>query len=188
MTLPEDPVERHRQVAATFAERVAATRDWQAPAPVADWTARDIVSHLVEWFAGFLAAGGITLPAGPAVADDPVAAWRYRTGAVQELLERRGDESFSHPYAGTHRLADAIDRFYTADVFMHTWDLAIATGQPPTLDEEFAMTLLHGMQQMEEVLRASGQYGAPVPVADDAPAADRLMGFIGRGVARWSPG
>ena len=37
-----------------------------------------------------------------------------------------GEESFTHPYAGTHRLADAVDRFYTADVFMHSWDLARA--------------------------------------------------------------
>ena len=36
------------------------------------------------------------------------------------------------------------------------------------------------------MLRSSGQYGAPVPVADDAPVVDRLMGFIGRDPA-WAP-
>ncbi len=42
------------------------------------------------------------------------------------------------------------------------------------------------MRPIEEVLRSSGQYGAPVPVPADAPVVDRLMGFIGRDPA-WAP-
>ncbi|KQY56353.1 MULTISPECIES: maleylpyruvate isomerase family mycothiol-dependent enzyme [unclassified Nocardioides] len=186
MALPDSAADRHREVAGAFAARVATTPDWEAPAPVAGWTARDVVAHLVEWFPGFLGGGGITLPAGPAVADDPVAAWQHHADAVQHLIETRGEESFTHPIAGTHRLADAADRFYTADVFMHTWDLSTATGQEHGLDVDFAATLLEGMAPIEELLRSSGQYGAAVPVADDAPVVDRLMGFIGRDPA-WAP-
>lgn len=186
MALSESPAERHREVAGAFGDRVAATRDWESPAPVAGWTARDVVGHLVDWFPGFLAGGGISLPPGPGVAVDPVAAWRHHAAAVQDLIESRGEESFTHPYAGTHRLADAVDRFYTADVFMHTWDLARATGQDPDLDADFAALLLGGMQQIEEVLRSSGQYGARVAVPADAPVVDRLVGFIGRDPA-WTP-
>ena len=186
MTLSEQPADRHREVAGAFGDRVAATRDWEAPAPVDGWTARDVVGHLVEWFPGFLAGGGVTLAPGPAVADDPVAAWQHHARAVQDLIETRGEESFTHPFAGTHRLADAVDRFYTADVFMHTWDLARATGQQDGLDADFAAALLEGMRPIEELLRSSGQYGAPVAVADDAPVVDRLMGFIGRD-PRWTP-
>jgi hypothetical protein len=36
------------------------------------------------------------------------------------------------------------------------------------------------------MLRDSGQYGPAVPVPDDAPVADRLMGFVGRDPA-WQP-
>jgi uncharacterized protein (TIGR03086 family) len=185
MTLPEIPAARHREVADTFASLVRGTRDWQAPAPVDGWTARAVVAHLVEWFPAFLAGGGVSLPPGPSVADDPVGAWDHHAAAVQAVLEARGEESFTHPYAGTHRLADAVDRFYTADVFMHSWDLARASGQEVDLDVDFAAQLLAGMAQMEEVLRSSGQYGAPVPVAADAPVVDRLVGFIGRDPA-WS--
>ena len=180
MALPESPTERHREIAGAFADRVAGTRDWAAPAPVAGWTARDVVGHLVGWFPGFLSAGGIVLSTGPGVDDDPVRAWQHQSSAVQDLIETRGDEPFTHPYAGTHRLGDAVDRFYTADVFMHTWDLARATGQEPGLDEDFAAVLLDGLQPIEEMLRSSGQYGAPVPVGPDAPVVDRLMGFVGR--------
>jgi uncharacterized protein (TIGR03086 family) len=186
MVLPATPAGRHAVVAGDFGRLVAHTPDWSAPSPVAGWTARDVVGHLVDWFPGFLGAGGITLPAGPAVAQDPQAAWQHQSDAVQALVEERGEESFTHPYAGSHRLADAVDRFYTADVFMHSWDLARAGGQDPALDEDQAATMLAGMQPIEAVLRDSGHYGPAVPVPDDAPAVDRLMGFIGRDPA-WRP-
>lgn len=186
MALSDAPAARHREVAATFGRLVDGTGEWRAPSPVAGWAARDVVAHLVEWFPGFLSGGGVSLPAGPPLDEDPGAAWHHHADAVQALVEQRGDESFTHPYAGTHRLEDAVDRFYTADVFMHSWDLARATGQDVRLDEDFAGGLLGGMQQMEDVLRSSGQYGAPVPVPPDAPVVDRLMGFIGRDPA-WTP-
>ena len=88
--------------------------------------------------------------------------------------------------AGTHPLNAAIDQFYTNDVFMHTWDLARATGQDDTLDPTLAGELLAGMQPIDAMLRESGQYGPQVPVAEDAPVQDRLMGFIGRDPA-WRP-
>jgi uncharacterized protein (TIGR03086 family) len=83
-------------------------------------------------------------------------------------------------------LGDAIDRFYTSDVFLHTWDLARATGQDEVLDPELCASMLEGMQPLDELLRASGQYGAAVPVPADADAQTRLIGFIGRD-PDWTP-
>jgi len=187
MSLPESPAARHEVVAGEFSRLVGHTTDWSALAPVDGWTARDVVDHLVTWFPGFLAGGGVELPSGPSVADDPVAAWRHQADAVQAVVEQRGEESFTHPRAGTHRLADAVDQFYTADVFMHSWDLARASGQDAGLDEDFAARLLEGMRPIEQLLRDSGQYGPAVPVPNDAPVVDRLMGFVGRDPA-WSNG
>ena len=42
------------------------------------------------------------------------------------------------------------------------------------------------MEPIDELLRSSGQYGAAVPVPDDADVQTRLIGFIGRD-PRWSP-
>jgi uncharacterized protein (TIGR03086 family) len=175
------PADRHRVVAAGFTDHVVAVRDWAAPAPVDGWVARDIVAHLIEWFPDFLTAGGVSLPTGPATDRDPVAAWRSHTAAVQTLLDgTAADVQFSHPMAGTHRLVDAVDRFYTADVFMHTWDLATASGREPGLDPRFAAHLLDGMVGIEELLRSSGQYGPAIAVPADADPVIRLAGFIGR--------
>jgi uncharacterized protein (TIGR03086 family) len=179
------PAEEHAYVAARFAELAdgAAAGAWEAPAPVADWTARDVVAHLVEWLPGFLGRG---LPA--VDLSDPAAAWRRRAADVQRLIEDAGDEPFRNPHGGEFRLADAIDRFYTTDVFMHTWDLARALNQEPNLDADRAEELLAGMRPMEDVLRASGQYGPPVGVSEGASAQDRLMGFIGRDPLWRQPG
>lgn len=176
-----DPTARHRAVADRFTAVVTATDDWDLPTPVDGWVAHDVVVHLTEWFPDFLAAGDVVVERGPAATSDPVGAWQVQASAIQDLFDDpRADESFTHPRAGTHRLADAIDRFYTADVFMHTWDLARATGADDRLDPTWCEELLAGMAEMEDVLRGSGQYGPRVPVRDDADATDRLAGFIGR--------
>jgi uncharacterized protein (TIGR03086 family) len=183
-----DPAGRHRAVARRFSQLVTATADWQAAAPVTGWVARDVVGHLVEWFPAFLASGGVELPVGPAVDRDPAGAWQAQSGAVQALLDdgQRAASSFTHPHAGTHRLDEAIDRFYTADVFMHTWDLARATGAEARLDPGYCTLLVEGMVPIDHLLRSSGQYGPQFPVAADADATTRLVGFIGRDPL-WQP-
>ncbi|MFZ2240733.1 MAG: maleylpyruvate isomerase family mycothiol-dependent enzyme [Gordonia amarae] len=179
------PADRHRVVAAGFAEQVAATEDWSAPTAVDGWVALDVVRHLIDWLPGFLAAGGIELSPTGSVDDDPAAAWASRSEAIQRLLDGPDAASeFTHPMVGTHVLTDAIDSFYTADVFMHTWDLASASGRESGLDPAFAEQLLTGMAGIEGMLRASGQYGPAVEVPADAGAVDKLMGFIGRDPGR----
>lgn len=182
MNLPTDPAERHRAVAAAFTDRVRGTCDWDAPAPVAGWRARDVVGHLVEWFPQFLTSGsGLALERGPSTQDDPVAAWQVHADAVQQLLDGPGAATpFRHPMVGQMPLPQAVDRFYTSDVFLHTWDLARATGQDEQLDAQTCADMLKGMAPIEEVLRSSGQYGPAVPVPDDADAQTRLLAFIGR--------
>lgn len=186
---PSEPRSRHREFAGTFLDRVRGTHDWEAPAPVAGWTARDVVRHLVEWFPGFLASGsGERLPAGPSVDDDPVGAWQSQYDAVQALLDdpATATKVLTNPHIGEVPLDRAIDQFYTSDVFMHTWDLARATGQDDRLDPDVCAQLLGGMEPIDELLRSSGQYGPRVPVDDAAPAQDRMLGFIGRDPA-WRP-
>jgi uncharacterized protein (TIGR03086 family) len=184
VTLSEMAVpDRHRQVTSLFTERVLATPSWNAPAPVEGWTARDVVRHLTEWLPAFLTAGaGTDLPHGPSVDEDPVAAWQVHCDGVQAVLDdpETAHRELANPHIGRLPLATAIDQFYTADVFMHTWDLARATGQDDRLDPGFCAQLLAGMQPIEQILRSSGQYGPRVEVPAGADTQTRLLGFIGR--------
>jgi len=174
--------DEHREVAAGFTARVLGAADWDAPTPVAGWTARDVVRHLVTWPREFLESRGLpSLPAAPSVDDDPVAAWVAHAEAVQALLESpAAGEPFEDPHLGAKLLGALISQIYTADVFMHTWDLARATGQDERLDPDRCAGMLAGMEPIEDAMRASGHYGPRVDVPPDADAQTRLLGFIGR--------
>lgn len=176
------PAEHHRQVAAVFTDKVEGVTDWDAPAPVDGWVARDVVRHLVTWLPGFLHSRGLpALPGGPAVEADPVGAWRAHAAGVQTLLDGPdADREIDDPHLGQQRLGELVDRIYTGDVFLHTWDLARATGQDDTLNPETCAAMLAGMEPIEELMRSSGQYGARVDVPADADVQARLLGFIGR--------
>jgi len=184
--------DEHREIAGRFTELVrgAPADSWDDPSPVSEWRARDVVAHLVEWLRDFLEAGaGVRLPDVPSAGDDPAAAWQQHAAAVQALLDDPAthERTLSNPHTGALPLDDAIDRFYTGDVFLHSWDLARATGQEPALDPARCAVMLAGMEPLDEMLRQSGQYGPRVPVPDDASAQDRLVGFIGRDPS-WRPG
>jgi uncharacterized protein (TIGR03086 family) len=177
--------ERYRRVADRFTARVREVPPdaWERPAPCEGWVARDVVRHLVEWFPAFLAdAGGPTLPAGPSVDDDPIGAWTALSDGVQALLEdpEASATVITHPRAGTHRLDEAIAMFFMNDVVVHTWDLARATGLDETMDPEMVHELFVAMEPLDDVLRASGQYGPRVPVPDDAAEQTKLIAFTGR--------
>jgi uncharacterized protein (TIGR03086 family) len=179
------PAEEHRWIAGGFTDRVrgAPAEAWDRPAPVEGWMARDVVRHLVEWFPAFLESGaGVQLAKGPSVDDDPVAAWTVHSNAVQALLDDPGTPSrlLSNRHVGELPLDQAVDMFYTADVFMHTWDLARATGQDERLDPDKCAQLLEGMLPHEDAMRGSGQYGPRVDVPEDADVQTRMLAFIGR--------
>jgi uncharacterized protein (TIGR03086 family) len=177
--------DEHRWIAAEFTATVEGTTPaaWDQAAPPEGWVARDVVRHLVEWFPAFLQqATGITLPAGPSVDDDPVAAWRTQADAVQALLDdpATAEREYDFPHIGKMSLGQAIGMIYTADVFLHRWDLARATGQDETLDADKCADMLEGMLPMDKALRQSGQYGPRVDVPDDADGQTKLLAFIGR--------
>lgn len=184
------PAEQHAYDAARFTHLVekAHRHDWDRPSPVPEWTALGVVEHLVEWLPGFLARAGVELDAVDPhdLAADPEKAWRHRCDEVQDVLERRSEETFESPMFGTLTIGSAIDRFYTNDVWMHSWDLAKALGHDFDMDEDRCAAALEGMAPMEQVLRESGQFGPRVDVPADASAQDRFLGFIGRDPS-WTP-
>ena len=183
------PAEHHREVADVFTEKVRGTTDWDVPAPVAGWTARDVVEHLVTWLPEFLESRGFR---GLDKLDQrtdhrtdrrlvgPAAAWEAHAAGVQALLDGPdADVRIDDPHLGGS-LGEVLDRIYTADVFMHTWDRARATGQDDTLDPEACAAMLAGMRPIEDAMRSSGHYGPRVDVPADADAQTQLLGFIGR--------
>lgn len=181
-----NPADEHRNIAGAFTDRVRGVPPsaWNNPAPCDGWVARDVVRHLVEWFPAFLKAGaGVELPKGPSVDGDPVAAWLVHSDGVQALLDDPATPGkvLANPHIGEVALDQAVDRFYTGDVFLHTWDLARATGQDATIEPDLAeeaLDISHGLLSPE--LRATGVFGPEIPISEDNPLHDRLAAFMGR--------
>jgi len=179
--------DRYRRIAAAFTERVHAVPAgaWDNPAPCEGWVARDVVGHMVEWMPHLLKdAAGIELPAGPSAAEDPVGAWDTMNAGLQAVLDDPDVDrhNFVNEHIGTMPVSQAVNMIMVNDVFLHTWDLARATGLDETLDPDEAAAMFAGMEPMDEMLRNSGQYGPRVAVPDDADAQTKLMAFIGRQV------
>ena len=85
---------------------------------------------------------------------------------------------------GHTTIEKAIDMIVTNDVFLHTWDLARATGLDETLDPIEVQRMYEAMEPMDEMLRSSGQFGPRVEVPDTADAQTKLIAFVGRD-PRW---
>lgn len=178
--------ERFRTHAAAFTDRVRGVPAgaWDNAAPPAGWDARDVVRHLVDWISGFWSSNaGIDLPRGPSVDDDPLGAWLALRDGVQAMLDDPAvaTRELDLPMFATGTTVEqVVDTICTGDVFLHTWDLARATGQDETLDPDEVHRMLEEMEPMDEVLRASGHYGPRVEVPAGAGEQARLIAFIGR--------
>jgi uncharacterized protein (TIGR03086 family) len=186
----DSPAERFRRVAGRFAdvvESVPATA-WDNPAPCEGWVARDVVRHLAEWVPGFFQRAGVAIAVSTPVDDDPVKAWVEFCESVQSKLDDPvvATSEIDLEPVGRYTVADAIEQFVTADIVVHTWDLAKAAGVDATIDREMSERLLAGLVEMADVLVASGHYKPAVEVPDDAPVETKLIAASGR-KPDWKP-
>jgi uncharacterized protein (TIGR03086 family) len=177
------PADRFRRVAGGFTDVVAgvAPDGWGAPAPCDGWAASDVVRHLVEWVPGFFDRCGITLPTSPPDTE-PLVAWSALRDGLQGILDEPASsvDEIDVPPMGPHTVADAIDKFVTGDVLVHTWDLARAVGREVVLDPEVAAAMLAGIEPLGDVLVASGHFAKAVPTGPDAGVQERLVAATGR--------
>jgi uncharacterized protein (TIGR03086 family) len=181
-----DVSDRYRKLASEMAERIAAVPDdgWAAPTPCEGWTARDLVRHVVETPAIFF--GMVDEPApsgGPSVDDDPVGAFGHVRDAVQAALDDPAvaDRTYDGAF-GRNTFAGGVGQFICADLVVHSWDLARATGQDERLDPDEVRALYEGMLPMDEAMRGPGAFGPKVDPPPDADEQTRLLCFLGRRV------
>jgi uncharacterized protein (TIGR03086 family) len=83
------------------------------------------------------------------------------------------------PWGGQLPLGEFLER-YPAEILVHTWDLAQATGQAARLDPALVRGALEPARQFAPVLRASGMVGPERAAAEDADDLTRLLAIFGR--------
>ena len=185
------------QVLAAFTLVVEGVRpeQWTSPTPCAEWDVRQLLDHVTSGNRMFAALASGERPEGmegllqlrarvaPAADDDPVATFRE---SGRQLLRVFSDPDFPD---GTYvtpigeRSGDFLILMRTSEGLIHGWDLARATGQTPAFPEAIAEQTLASLHlTLADRPRDPRGFGVEQPVPADAPAIDRLAGFVGRSV------
>ncbi|WP_054815985.1 TIGR03086 family metal-binding protein [Nocardia arizonensis] len=188
------PVNFDLEPAATALESVVgAITDDQlgAPTPCADTTVRDLLAHVVMLTEAFRQAAtkqGVGRSASPGAAAEIElpADWRTRIPAQAKALAaawREPEAWEGETEAGGVRLPAAEMAVIALDeIVVHGWDLARAVGAPfEVTDADLAV--LHEMLRETPKEGTPGLFGPVLPVADDAPALDRVLALTGRSAA-----
>jgi uncharacterized protein (TIGR03086 family) len=154
--------------------------DLSRPTPCADWDVRALLDHVVAGQGGLVAVLRGDAPDwsdGDRLGDDPA-------GAVDAALEA-ALAAFSAPgavEATSEKLPGMrIVDFAAADAVVHGWDLATAVGRTLDLPDD-VVRVVHDRWSggAAETGRQYGAFGPEVPVQEDRPLLDRLVGALGR--------
>jgi uncharacterized protein (TIGR03086 family) len=175
--------DRYRKRSQEFADTVAAVPEdrWSSSSPCEEWTARDVVRHVVQTPGMFFGMIGAEYPEAPSVDDDPVAAVAHARDTMQGALDDPEVATTEFDgFFGRTSFEQAVDRFVNFDLVVHRWDLARATGLDESLDAGEVHSMLEGVEAMGDVLSQSGHYGARVEVPVDASEQMRLLALTGR--------
>ncbi|HET8588187.1 MAG TPA: TIGR03086 family metal-binding protein [Nakamurella sp.] len=187
MTQPAERLEsvadRFRRLAAGFTRIVGSVPAdrWESPSPCAGWTARDVLRHVITSQRDFVGRAGLTIPDGPAVQDDPRAAWGHVRDEVQRILDdpelaRTEYQGFQGPAS----LADTLGSFFSVDLVVHGWDIAHATGVDDRIPQEDIRFVRSFGDGMGDMMRSSGAFGPELPAPEGADDQQRLLAFLGR--------
>jgi uncharacterized protein (TIGR03086 family) len=157
------------------------------PTPCTGWDVRTLLNHIILWTAysaeqrahgGSVAEElmGKDFAAEPGFADDyaaqvakAVAAWSDPAAWERELN-----------VMGSATPGADVAELLIAEMVLHGWDLAVATGQEYHCDDTTAAVVLRTVQAQAELFRQYQGFAEPVPVADDAPAITRALALSGR--------
>jgi uncharacterized protein (TIGR03086 family) len=113
-----------------------AAEAWNRPSPCEDWTARDVVRHLIETQRDFLASRGFDPGSAVDIDADPAAAWRAHSSAVSALLARPEVPATGYDgYFGPTTVGETLVHFYVPDMVVHRWDIAAAVDGDTRLSE-----------------------------------------------------
>jgi uncharacterized protein (TIGR03086 family) len=144
------------------------------PTPCRDWDVAQLVGHIVGGVRKFTEAARGRQPDWSAGPEPVTESWTATFDSAADDLRHAWHE------AGEEASPQAVD-WQVAELTVHAWDLARALGQPTSeLDAEAAERGLAFMSQGLTADNRGEAFGEPVPVADDAPAADRIAAFAGR--------
>ncbi len=183
-----DTVDLYHRTTAEWTDRVRHIGDdqWNAPTPCEDWDVRALVNHVVGeqlWLPPLMS--GVTIDEvgdrfdGDLLGDDPSAVTEPAAAQADAAVPAAVQEQRTVQLSFGETPADEYARQVAADLLIHAWDLAVATGGDRRLDPEAVATVAEWFTGNEEMYRAGGAIADRVEVTDDDPQST-LLGAFGR--------
>lgn len=184
---------------------------WTNQSPCEKWDARAVVDHVVfacVMIDGLAQGRDAAVPSTPddgllpaMIEGHSIAPWISadmrtidRSGDPQVwwadqftiLLERLDTAGALHDPAKSmwgHTDVDGFLEFGLHDPLCHTWDLAIAVGQEPHLDEDLCARALENIEHEADRIHRKWVLGPALDADPTAPSSVRLLRFCGRDAA-----
>ena len=175
--------DRYARVADGFGARLSPMSGdmWSAPSPCAEWTARDIVVHVINVHRRVRATLGDVSAADVDPDSHLEAQWSSATDAIRTAL---ADEALAAQVVGgmfgEQPFESLVGRLLCSDTLVHTWDLARATGQDDRLDKAACEKAIEFLTPIDEAIRRPGGFGPKLEAPPGADAQARLLAFAGR--------
>jgi uncharacterized protein (TIGR03086 family) len=183
-----EPMESFDRAAAAASDIVDGIGDDQygLSSPCAGWTVRSVLNHIV--------VGNLTVAA--------ITAGKRHPDRSVDRLGRDPRAAFAKSITDTRAVLSEPDLFErtvttpvgeapgvllvhmrVAELVVHGWDLATATGQSTDIDPDLAEHVMANWKaRLGDKPRTLVPFEDPQPVPADASAADRLAGYLGRSV------
>ena len=170
------------------------TEALDAPTPCPDWDLRTLLNHTILWtsYSAERRAQGESVSEELMAKDfaaEPGYAAAYRAQLDRALAAWADPAAWERDLnvMGSPTPAADVAGLLLAEMVLHAWDLAAATGQAYTVSDAAAQAALGAVEANAELFRQYKGFAEPVPVPADAPVLDRVLAAAGRDPG-WKPG
>lgn len=157
---------------------------WTAQTPCAEWTATQLVGHLIGGTGMITSVESGKAPdfsdLEAAAGKDPAASYAKNRDAALALLTSDNLAKTVQGPMGPMPLDQMIGMFLMPDVLIHTWDLAQAAGIETRLDPQLSEQVYNQLLPMDAMIRMPNVFGPKIDPPAGADAETRLIYFVGR--------
>lgn len=178
----------HAQAAVTMVVVGVAPEDWGLPTPCDDFDVAGVLRHLTVGERAFVTSlGGTTYDLAAINADaqtidleDLPRAYELGARVLREALAD-ADPAATYPTGIGPMSPTHIAELRTIEALVHGWDMAQGFDGHLVVDDAVAERAIEYSRALIDRLPADRTpFAEPVPVADTAPAIDRLVALLGR--------
>jgi uncharacterized protein (TIGR03086 family) len=161
--------------------------------PCGEWDVQTLLNHVILWTSYSLERRAEGESVAPELMDRDFAAAPGFAADYRAQLDR-ALAAWADPAVWDRELdvmgaktpAGDVAALMIAEMVLHGWDLAAATGQTYAVSDRAAEAALPAVEAYLELFRKYQGFADEVPVAADATALDRALGLSGRDPA-WTP-